>query len=234
MMQQSKLNILVTGASRGIGAAIARQLGSVHNIVLLGRDQQALNTTATQISDGNVAVMQCDIRSTSDVQHVCSSIGAIDVVVNNAGVAEFADAVDQTLESEIRQIETNLIGPITLIRELLPGMIARERGMVITVNSIAAVTVFRGAAAYSASKAGMLAYTRSLRQETREHGIKVIDLLVGATDTEIWSVRSRQEHAHRMLSSQHIADVVQTLVDSFDDKRLLIEEITIRPQLGDL
>jgi short-subunit dehydrogenase len=80
----------------------------------------------------------------------------------------------------------------------------------------------------------MLAYTRSLRQETREYGVKVIDLIVGATETEIWSEESRTELGQRMMSAQNIADLVRELVGNFGNERMMIEEVTIRPQLGDL
>lgn len=233
-MQHRNLNILITGASRGIGAAIALQLGQSHNVVLLGRDQQALEATASAIPSANVTVQQCDLTSLVDIERVCSTLDGIDVFVNNAGIAEFADVVDMPLASAQRQIATNLLAPIAFLQFLVPMMIQRRQGMIITVNSVAATTVFRGAAAYSASKAGMLAYTRSLRQETREHGLKVVDLIVGATETEIWSEQSRAELGQRMMSAQNIANLVSELVGNFSNERMMIEEVTIRPQLGDL
>ena len=233
-MQQPNLNILITGASRGIGAAIALQLGQSHNVILLGRDQQALQSTASSIPSTNVNVLQCDVTSQVEIERVCAALDEVDVFVNNAGIAEFADVADMPLASAQRQITTNLLAPMAFLHTLVPMMIQRRKGMIITVNSVAATTVFRGAAAYSASKAGMLAYTRSLRQETREFGVKVIDLIVGATETEIWSEESRTELGQRMMSAQNIADLVRELVGNFGNERMMIEEVTIRPQLGDL
>lgn len=233
-MPHQKLDILITGASRGIGAAIASTLGQDHNVVILGRDIDALTHVASGLPAGNVRVMQCDMQSTDDIHRVCQAIGKVDVLVNNAGIALFGDVVEMSGTDIERQIATNLLGPLSMIKNLLPSMLSRRSGMIISINSVASTTVFRGAAAYSASKAGLLAFTRSLRQEVRDHNVKVVDLIVGATETEIWSSSSRSEHGHRMMTADHIADIVEQLVQRFHDNRSMIEEITIRPQLGDL
>lgn len=234
MHQARKLHIVVTGASRGIGAAIARALSTSNDVTMVGRDLQALQTAAHGMPPDNVRIIQCDMTSLTSVNDLGSSLRAVDVLVNNAGIAEFGDAASMPYDVARRQIETNLLGPIQLVSLLAPGMIQRRSGMIITINSVAATTVFSGAAAYSASKAGMLAYTRSLRQDVREHGVKVVDVIVGATETEIWSKESRVNFGHRMMTANHISDVVANLVSTYDDTQSMIEEVTIRPQLGDL
>lgn len=233
-MSHQKLDILITGASRGIGAAIASALGHDHNVVLTGRDLGALTNVAAELPKDNTRMMVCDMQSADDIDRVCQIVGNVDVLINNAGIAHFADVVDMPRMDMVRQLATNLSGPLTMITNMLPSMVSRRSGMIITVNSVASTTVFRGAAAYSASKAGLLAFTRSLRQEVRQHNIKVVDLIVGATETEIWSSASRSELGHRMMTANHVADLVGQLVKGFHDDRCMIEEITIRPQLGDL
>lgn len=233
-MPHQKLDILITGASRGIGAAIASALGHGHNVVLIGRDYAALTSVASGLPTDNVRLVTCDMRSTDDIDRLCQTVGNVDVLINNAGIAQFGDVVDMPRTDIERQVATNLLGPLTMMSNLLPSMLSRKSGMIITVNSVASTTIFRGAAAYSASKAGLLAFTRSLRQEVRDHNIKVVDLIVGATETEIWSSASRSEHGHRMMTADNVADLVGQLVKGFHDDRCMIEEITIRPQLGDL
>jgi short-subunit dehydrogenase len=234
MSHDRKLQIAITGASRGIGAAIARSLSTSHNVVLVGRDMQALQEVARDMHPDSFRIMQCDMTSQTSVSQLCEQIGPIDVLINNAGVAEFGSAAAMPYDAARRQIETNLLGPIQLIGKLIPGMVERGKGMVITINSVAATTVFSGAAAYSASKAGMLAYTRSMRQDVRQYGVKVTDVFVGATETEIWSEESRVNFGHRMMTATHVSDMVAHLVSTFDDDRSMIEEVTMRPQLGDL
>jgi len=229
-----KLNIVVTGASRGIGAAICKALADDHHVIMVARDHQALQLSAAGLPAENVRLIDCDLRSHESIRRACAELGKVDVLVNNAGIAYFGNAVNMDFETARRQVETNLIGPIDLISQVVPGMVERGSGLIVTINSVAATTVFSSAAAYSASKAGMLAFTRSLRQDVRSTGVKVVDLIVGATNTEIWDSESRSKFADRMLSAGHIAATVASVVSSADDPNMMIEEIIIRPQLGDL
>ena len=229
-----KLNIAVTGASRGIGAAVSRVLARDHYVTLLARDIGAMRRVVMDIPQEHVRMVECDICSRASVEHACSLLGDVDVLINNAGIARFGSAVEMEFDTSRRQIETNLLGPIDILTHVVPGMVERRSGLIITINSVAATTVFGGAAAYSASKAGMLAYTRSLRQDVRSAGVKVVDLIVGATNTEIWDSDSRSKFADRMLSAEHIASSVAAIVSNADDPNMMIEEMIIRPQLGDL
>jgi len=233
-MPSDALHIVITGASRGIGAAISRVLAQDHFVSLVGRDKEALETVATDLPAAHYRIVCCDITSRGSVQQLLTQLDRVDIFINNAGIAEFGDASTLPYESAERQIRTNMLGPIEIITALIGPMCERKEGMILSVNSVAATTVFSGTSAYSASKAGMLAYTRSMRQDVRSHGVKVVDVIVGATDTEIWSDSSRAEHSHRMLSAGHVAQVVKGIVDTYHDKHSMIEEIIIRPQLGDL
>lgn len=229
-----KLNIAITGASRGIGAAISRILARDHNVTLLARDLKAMQDVVSDAPQEHVRIVECDICSHVSIERACSMLGEVDVLISNAGIAHFGSAVEMQFDTSRRQLETNLIGPIDLLSHVVPGMVERGSGLIITINSVAATTVFSGAAAYSASKAGMLAYTRSLRQDVRSAGVKVVDLIVGATSTEIWDSESLSKFADRMLSAEHIAASVAAIVSNADDPHMMIEEMTIRPQLGDL
>ncbi|CAN5505378.1 SDR family oxidoreductase [soil metagenome] len=215
------LHIWITGASRGIGKAIA-EMGLTQENVIISATSRA----------------ECDVTHPASVAaahaHMVAQHGPIDVLVNNAGVGIFADLSMLSTTSFDETISVNLRGPFLCIKNVLPSMIERKRGMILTINSVSAVTTFTGCSAYGASKAGLLALTRSLREEVRQHGIRVTDLLVGATSTEIWDNAARTEHADRMMLSSDIARHVWTIVRTFDDPRSMIEEVIIRPQHGDL
>lgn len=226
MMTDKPLRILVTGASRGIGNVVANRLSKHHTVFGLSR-------TASETT-GNFSFTQADVNSAESIDRAFAQIGPVDVLINNAGVAAFGDFQSMSMEVMEEQIQTNLVGSMRLMKTWLPPMIAASRGMIITVNSVAATTTFGGCGAYAASKAGLLALTRSLRQDVRAHGIKVADLIVGATNTDIWDESMRAEHAHRMMRPEDIATAITTLIDSFADSCSMIEEMTIRPQFGDL
>ncbi len=215
------LHVWVTGASRGIGKAIA-EMGATMDGVVLSATTRA----------------ECDVTHAASVAaahaHLVAQHGPVDVLINNAGIGIFQDLATMSISAFDETLAANLRGPFLCIHHVLPSMIERKRGMILTINSVSAITAFSGCTAYGASKAGLLALTRSLREEVRGHGIKVTDLLVGATSTEIWDEASRTQHADRMMLSSDIAGHVWRIVNTFDDPRSMIEEIIIRPQHGDL
>lgn len=232
------LHIWITGASRGIGAAIAQRLASRHHITLSGRDDASLRQVDSMLPRGHSAVVPCDVASVSSVRsaYVAATavFGPVDVLINSAGIGIFSNLVSMTIEAFDDQIAINLRGVFLCTKNVLASMIERRQGMIITVNSIAAITAFSGCTGYGASKAGALALSRSLRSEVREHHIKVSDILVGATDTDIWTKEERASMGERMMQSEDVADAVEMLVASYHNPRVQFEEIIIRPQNGDL
>lgn len=233
-----QIHIWITGAGSGLGASIAKDLPSQCAVSLSGRNREALLAVAEHIGHDRCVVCPCDV---SDLDSITSAhhgaverFGPVDVLVNNAGIAEFAELIDTPIESIERQIDVNLVGAIRCIKAVLPSMIARRRGMILSMNSVAATTSFSSCTAYAASKAGLLAATRSLRQEVRQHGIKVVDVILGATATGIWSDAMLAEHGERMIIPDDVAKMVESVISTLDNPSFHIEELTIRPQLGDL
>lgn len=259
----------ITGAGKGIGAAIARRLAAqgVH-LVLSGRNRAALEARAeelraapaawsnelatkdaqhigqsvgqsiTQSVAQNITIcaVECDVSSWDSVQQAyergVKQCGAIDILINNAGVGVFAPLVEMSHEEFGRTLDTNLRGAWHCIKVALPAMLQRKTGVIVNINSIAATTTFTGATAYAASKAGLLALSRSLRQEVRSEGVKVIDVLPGATETDIWAESARAQFSERMMQADDIAEAVVAALQL--NPRVMPEEITLRPQLGDL
>jgi len=232
------LHIWITGASRGIGAAIAQRLGKHNRITLSGRNHASLRQVKNLLPSGHAAAVPCDVANASSIQSAHASaievFGPVDVLINSAGIGVFTDITTMTVQAFDDQIAINLRGVFLCTKEVVPAMIERKQGMIITVNSIAAITPFAGCTGYSASKAGALALTRSLRTEVRDNHIKVSDILVGATETDIWTQEERASMGERMMQADDIAQAAEFLVASYHNPRVHLEEIVIRPQRGDL
>jgi NAD(P)-dependent dehydrogenase (short-subunit alcohol dehydrogenase family) len=227
---------LVTGASRGIGLAIARALAAEHcNLILTGRDQSALNKVSRELASAKIKILahSCDLRDPHSVDHLFRAIRGefkhLDILINNAGIAHANLTVDN-LPLPLWQdvIDTNLTGTFLVTQAALPIM---KRGSTIVNNlSIAASRVFTGSAAYIASKHGALGLTNTLREELRPKGIRVIALMPGATDTAIWNTFWPQAPRKKMMSSATIAAVVVNAI--LLPPNATVETLEILPTAG--
>lgn len=229
---------LVTGGSRGLGRAIAEALAAEGcKVVVTGRDEQALAVTSAAITrkGGAVYARHCDVRSPESVTALATAIrkqfGRVDVLVNNAGIAHATATVDQLrLEAWREVIDTNLTGLFLVTREMLPLMHAG--GTIINNLSISAKLVFPRMAAYTASKHGALGFTNSLREELRPRGIRVVGLLPGATDTEIWQQFWPEAPREKMMSAESIAAAVVAALKMPADAT--VSQLEIMPTGGSL
>ena len=202
---------LVTGATRGIGLAIARALVAEGcNLIITGRDQSALNRASRELASPKIKILAhpCDLRDPQSITDlfaaVLKQVKRIDILINNAGIAHPNFTVDK-LPVQLWQdvIDTNLTGTFLITQAALPMM---KRGATIVNNlSVAANRVFAGSAAYIASKHGALGLTNTLREELRPKGIRVIALMPGATNTEIWNTFWPGAPRKRMMSPATIA-----------------------------
>ncbi|MDR7449816.1 MAG: SDR family oxidoreductase [Armatimonadota bacterium] len=171
---------LVTGASRGLGRAMAVALAEAGaELALLARDVGGLEETAGAVraAGRQALVVGADVTVPADVERAVERIlavyGRIDVLVNNSGIARPKPVVETSLEEWRAVLETNLTGAFALCRTVGPAMIARRQGKVINVASVLAVKGLPGYVAYSASKGGLIALTRTLAVEWARHGIQV-------------------------------------------------------------
>jgi 3-oxoacyl-[acyl-carrier protein] reductase len=184
---------IVTGASRGIGAAAALALGEAGaSVMLAARDaaQIEANTQRITAAGGKAASIACDVADYAAcqrlVQQTTQRFGAPDILVNNAGVIEPIGAIATTDPTEwARSIEINLIGAYYAIRAVLPGMLERLHGDIINVSSGAALRPQEGWSAYCSCKAGLAMVTRSIDLEHRIAGIRVFGFQPGTTDTDM-------------------------------------------------
>ncbi len=229
---------LVTGATRGIGLAIARALADEEcNLILSGRGYTRLRVIEAELSRKKIRVLvvRCDVRDEHGVAEMLAAVRKkfrrLDILVNNAGIAHANLAVSQLSAKDWNDVvTTNLTGMFLVTKASLPLM---KRGSVIVNNlSIAARRTFPGLAAYNASKHGALGFTNTLREELREQGIRVIALLPGATDTAIWDVLWPEAPRKKMISP---ATVAQALVSGLKiPEESTIEEMSLMPTTGAL
>ena len=221
---------VVTGASRGIGAATAKALAKAGaRVALMARTGPQLETVAAEI--GGVAV-PCDLRDpaalAAGVETVLNRLGsAPDIVVNNAGVFRVAP-LDGLPEESIRDaIAVNLTAPLLIVRAFLPGMRARKSGHLVTIGSIADRMIFEGNALYSATKFGARAMHEVLRAELKGSGIRATLVAPGSTDTSIWDDAGEGDFPPRsaMLSADAAADAVLYAVTR--DPEINIDELRL-------
>ena len=229
---------LVTGASRGIGSAIAQALTREGcNLVISGRNRSTLNEAARQLSRSKNSVLPlvCDVRNPLDVEQLFAVVKNhfhhLDVLINNAGVAHPNRSVAKLpVESWMEVIDTNLTGMFLVTRAALPLM--KRGGAIVNNLSIAAKRVFPGSSAYNASKHGALGFTDTLREELRGQGIRVIALLPGATDTAIWKTLWPEAPRKKMMSPKTVAEAVVNALTIPAEST--VEELTIMPSAGTL
>ncbi len=184
---------VVTGAGRGIGAAIARKLAKLGaTAVLCGRTQSTLDATAQAILDagGKTEVIPCDVTVLHQLEYaaarVDSTFGRLDILVNNAGIGGFNEPLHNLLPEEWdRILNTNLRGVYFAIRAFAPLMIRAYSGHIINISSLAGKNALPNGAAYAASKWGLNGLTYSVAEELRSHNIRVSVICPGSTETEL-------------------------------------------------
>ena len=185
------LTALVTGASRGIGAAIARALDRAGaRVALAARDAAALDAVASQLHNDPV-VLAADLADPAVparlVADASDRLGRIDVLVNNAAVAARTPTAELDAALVDRLYAVNVRAPLLLIAALIPSMIERGSGVIVSVSSGSAVVGTPRRAAYAATKGAIDAATRSLAIELGPHGIRVNSVAPGVVDTEMWA-----------------------------------------------
>jgi NAD(P)-dependent dehydrogenase (short-subunit alcohol dehydrogenase family) len=227
---------LITGATRGIGLALARALAAEGcDLILTARNETILKKLSRELAPAKILAHPCDVRDPHSVEALFRAarrqFRRLDIVINNAGIAHANLPVDQLPYPVWKDVlATNLDGTFLITQAALAMM---KRGSTIVNNlSIAATRVFAGSAAYNASKHAALGLTNTLREELRPRGIRVIALLPGATNTDIWTTLWPDAPRQKMLSTETVAQaVVHALVLPAN---ATIENLEILPTAGTL
>lgn len=231
--------VLITGASQGIGAAIAAayaaQIPGVR-LALVARSRSRLAAVARRCSAlGAVAeIFPCDVADESQVATMAAAVQRrfrrVDVLVNNAGHFAGAALLDMSVAQFDALIATNLRSVFLVTRAIVPGMVRRGRGDVFNLSSIAGLKAYPGGAGYSAAKFGVSGLSKVMREEWREKGVRVCCVYPGATWTPSWAGSGASPQ--RMMPA---TDLARAFLDIYRlSRRTVVEEIVLRPQLGDL
>jgi NAD(P)-dependent dehydrogenase (short-subunit alcohol dehydrogenase family) len=174
---------LVTGANRGIGAAIVQEMlkAGVAKVYATARDPKTLPA----FGDSRVVPLQLDITSDASVNAVASAVNDVDVLVNNAGTLAFGDYISSSLETFEDDMRTNFFGTLRVLRAFTPQFVARKSGTIANVSSVVGLSAVPLMAAYSGSKAALHSITQSLRGTLDKYNIKVIGIYPGPIETDL-------------------------------------------------
>jgi NADP-dependent 3-hydroxy acid dehydrogenase YdfG len=217
---------LVTGASRGIGAAIATALAPTHTVLLAGRPSAALQATAERLGATAVAL---DVTDTETIADVTAAVGALDVLVHNAGVSIPGCIAESTVEQWRTTLEVNVVGAVAVTLALLPAL-RRATGQVVFINSGSGRRASENMASYSASKFALRAFADSLRLS--EPTLRVTTVYPGRTDTdmqrELVSFEGREYDAAEFLRPDTVAAAVVQAINTPADGHL--HEVILRPR----
>jgi short-subunit dehydrogenase len=233
------MNVIITGASRGLGKATAELFAAHgHNLYLSSRSETALYKAMEELMmkypDVTIKAKPFDLSKKENVIALGNwilSLGiSIDVLFNNAGSfvpGSVHDEPDGALEN---QVDTNLYSAYHLTRSLLPKMIQQKNGHIFNMCSVASLKAYKNGGAYSISKFALLGFSKNLREEMMPYGIKVTAVIAGAAYTDSWV--SSGIDKKRFMETEDVAKMIYA--SSQLSPQACVEEILMRPQLGDI
>ncbi|MEX6688643.1 SDR family oxidoreductase [Danxiaibacter flavus] len=232
--------IVITGASKGLGKAIAEKFAAdeeQHTIILNARNTQYLDELRSSLSQNfshqEVVVKQCDMSLKEEVLAFASFVsdhGTPDILINNAGSFIPGSVYNEPEGALEEMMNVNLFSAYHLTRALLPAMMEQRRGHIFNMCSIASLKAYANGGAYSISKFALAGFSKNLREELKPYNIKVTSVYPGAAYTDSWS--GSGVDPKRIMEAKDIADVVHT--SAYLSPTACVEDIILRPQLGDL
>jgi len=226
---------LITGATEGIGRAIAFALGRAgYQVGVCARTPSKLRTLLDELAAAGItaAGYPADVGLEADVatlmSHLTTALGPIDVLVNNAGIAVLKPFTELTLDEWDATMATNLRSLFLVTRAVLPGMRERRRGSIVNISSLAGRNGFAGGTAYTASKHAVLGFSRSLMLEVRADNVRVIAICPGSVDTPL--MRTQTAFATRLEKILQPEDVADTVLAALAlPERAMVSELDVRP-----
>lgn len=225
---------LVTGATRGIGRAIAKMLlEEGAQVAICGRDQSAVDKAVKELhaqTGGKVAGKAADVRNHEDIaglfRYIDSEFGGLDVLVNNAGVGVFRSVSDLSVEDWLLTLETNLSGVFYCCREAFPRFKTRGGGYIVNISSLAGKNPFAGGSAYNASKFGLNGFSEAMMLDKRNDNVRVSYIMPGSVATE-FSGHDSDSGQDWKIHPDDVAEIVRSLMRM--PERTLISRVEVRP-----
>ena len=237
MLSLEGKSCIVTGASSGIGLAVARRLAREEvRLCLVARSMEKLQAVALELGQAGEKplVAAADVANEEQVRRAVegalSRFGAVDVLVNSAGTTYFTPMADTTQEQWDQVIDSNLKGVFLSCKYVVPHMLLRGSGDIVNVASIAAHQGFENSTAYCAAKHGVLGFSRALALEVRKRGLRVITVSPGSVDTPLWDPMEYSPDRSKMLRAEDVAEsVVAALTIS---PTAAVDELVVMPRDG--
>lgn len=225
---------LITGGGSGLGAAVCRTLGEAGMaIAVADLRRDAAETVAEKLAHDGVRTfaLECDVgderQAERIVQQVTERLGRIDVLVNNAAIDRTVSIEELTFEEWDRILRTNLRGPFVLSKVVLPSMKARRSGQIVNIVSTAAKRAWANAAAYHASKWGLLGFSHALHVEARPHQVKVTAVISGGMRTPFLLDRFPDLDVGTLQDPRNVAETIRCLLEL--PAETVVPEITVIP-----
>jgi short-subunit dehydrogenase len=238
MTDSAKPLIVVTGASQGIGAALARVFGGemACRLALVARNEANLKMVADECRGlgADASIFCCDVSDAGAVAEMAEAVqtecGVVDVLINNAGSFQPSSFLDLSVEGFDEMINANLRSLFLVSKAFAPPMVERKKGHIFVMSSVAGLSDYPMGAGYCAAKFGVTGLAKVMRRELRESGVRVTIVYPGATYTPSWDGSDVPEE--RMMPA---TDVARSFYDAYQmSQSTVIEEIVLRPQLGDI
>jgi short-subunit dehydrogenase len=232
------MNIVITGASKGLGKGFALEFAKDANqLVLCARNKEELEQLSTEINKINPnCIVKFKIVDVSIKQQIldfgnfCNDLGDTDILINNAGIFLPGSIYEEEENQLEKMINTNLYSAYHLTKTVLPKMMFKKQGHIFNICSIASNNAYANGGSYSISKFALLGFSKNLREELKPHGIKVTAVLPGAVYTNSWA--GSGVNPNRIMEVNDIASLVYAA--SKLSPQACVDDITITPQLGNL
>ncbi|MCY3411236.1 MAG: SDR family oxidoreductase [Candidatus Heimdallarchaeota archaeon] len=234
------MNILITGASSGIGAALAKRLVTIstllddgHNIYLTGRSEKKLQALADDLrAHGSLVYFQKgEVGNTEDAKRICNDVlekmKHVDILILNAGTGEFGNIEDMTDEQYDKMFDTNVKGVFLYIRGILPSMLERNAGQIIVTSSNLGLNTAARGAVYSASKHAVQGMIGSLRKQLKGTFVKAATINPGSVDTEWFKDHDQKKPKPHRIDVDEVVDAFMLIINQ--GARSNIEHILLQP-----
>jgi short-subunit dehydrogenase len=225
-------NVLITGATGGIGAQAAKMLAaSGANIFISGRNADKLKEVADGLQIPAERVLVADLSDAGVVQsmanHIHNLVPALDILVNAAGIGIIKPMDTLSLEEFQRTLNSNLVGPFNLLKAFLPAMKEQKKGLIINIPGVLGKVPMAGAAAYSASKYGLVGMMQSVREELKRTEIRITNLFLGGVDSPFWDTIDLRVQRDKMIVTEEAAKAIWFLCQQ--PRSGVVSEMVLQP-----